>query len=84
MDPTIENVEGFVYLGSLITWDNDCLKDIRTRIAKVKGMTENFKILWKNKDICYATKLNVLKTCVFSMMLYGCETWTYRKAIVER
>ena len=84
MNQAIENVEEFVYLGSLITWDNDCSKDIRTRIAKGKGMMENFKTLWRNKNISFTTKLNVLKTCVFSTMLYGCETWTYRKADKDR
>jgi len=80
LNQEVENVEEFVYLGSLITWDNDCSKDIRTRIAKGKGMLENLKTIWKDRNISYATKLSILKTCVFSTMLYGCETWTYKKA----
>ena len=80
LNQEVENVEEFVYLGSLMTWDNDCSKDIRTRIAKGKGMLENLKNIWKDKNISYTTKLSILKTCVFSTMLYGCETWTYKKA----
>jgi hypothetical protein len=80
LNQEVKNVEEFVYLGSLITWDNDCSKDIRTRIAKGKGMLENLKTIWKDRNISYATKLSFLKTCVFSTMLYGCETWTYKKA----
>lgn len=84
LNQEIENVEEFVYLGSLMTWDNDCSKDIRIRIAKGKGMMENFKTIWKNRSISYATKLSIVKTCVFSTMLYGCETWTYKKADKDR
>ena len=84
LNQEVENVEEFVYLGSLITWDNDCSKDIRTRIAKGKGMLENLKTIWKDRNISYATKLSILKTCVFSTMLYGCETWTYKKADKDR
>jgi hypothetical protein len=74
----------FVYLGSLLTWDNDCSKDIRIRIAKGKGMLESFKTIWKDRNISYATKLSILKTAMFSRMLYGCETWTYKKADKEK
>ena len=80
LNQEVENVEEFIYSGSVITWDNDCSKDIRTRIAKGKGMLENLKTIWKDRNISYATKLSILKTCVFSTMLYGCETWTYKKA----
>ena len=80
LNQEVENVEEFVYLGSVSTWDNDCSKDIRTRIAKGKGMLENPKTIWKDRNISYATKLSILKTCVFSTMLYGCETWTYKNA----
>jgi hypothetical protein len=67
-----------------MTWDNDCSKDIKIRIAKGKGMLENFKTIWKNRNVSYAIKLSILKTCVFSTMLYGCETWTYKKADKNR
>ena len=72
----IENVEQFVYLGSCVTWDNDCSADVRARIAKGKGVFANFNTIWKSIDISYNAKLRMLRTCVFSVMLYGSETWT--------
>jgi hypothetical protein len=77
-DQVIENVGQFVYLGSLLTWDNNCTKEIQTRIAKAKGIMAGFNNIWKSKQISYKTKLSVLKTCVFSTALYACETWTLK------
>jgi len=78
-DRQIENVKEFVYLGSLLTWDNDCTKDIIARIAKAKGVMAGFNNIWKSRQISYHTKLQILKTCVFSTALYACETWTFKK-----
>jgi hypothetical protein len=75
----IENVEEFIYLGSLLTSDNNCTKEIKRRIAKAKGVMTGFNTIWKSKTISYATKLKILKTCVFSTALYACETWTLKK-----
>ena len=81
----IENVEEFVYLGSLLPWDNDCSKDVRTRIAEGKGMMENFSTIWKKQEhqLCHKTD-DFEDLCVFGMMLYGCETWTYNKSDRDR
>ena len=78
-DQTIENVTQFVYLGSLLTWNNDCTKEIKTRIAKAKGAMAGLNTIWSSKQISYRTKLNVLMTCVFSTALYACEAWTVKK-----
>ena len=67
------------YLGSLLTWNNDCTKDIKARIAKAKGVMAGLNSIWNSKQISYKTKLNVLKTCVFSTALYACEAWTIKK-----
>ncbi len=75
----VENVKEFIYLGSVLTWDNDCSKDIRARIAKAKGVMTGFNKIWKSKVITYATKVKVVRTCVFSIALYACETWTLKK-----
>src|SRR6218665_1714974 len=75
----IENVKEFVYLGSLPTWNNDCTKEIKRRIAKAKGVMAGLNTIWNSKQISYKTKLNVLKTCLFSTALYACETWTIIK-----
>lgn len=75
----IENVKEFVYLGSLLTWDNDCGKDIRARIAKGKGVLAGFNNIWRSKEISNKTKLNILRSCVFSTALYASESWTLKK-----
>ena len=75
----LENVPEFTYLGSVITWDNNCMKDIKLRIAKAKGVMSGFNSIWKSKVITYKTKLQILKTCVLSVALYACETWTLKK-----
>ena len=69
----VENVKEFVCLGSLLTRDNDCTKEIKRKIAKVKGVMAGFNNLWKSKQIIHKNKLNILKTCVFSTALYTCE-----------
>src|SRR6218665_2257008 len=78
-DEVIEGVKEFVYLGSLLTWNNDCTKEINRRTAKAKGVMAGLNTIWNSKQISYKTKLNVLKTCVFSTALYACETWTIKK-----
>src|SRR6218665_277031 len=75
----IENVKEFVYLGSLPTWNSDCTKKIKRRIAKAKGVMAELNTIWNSKQISYKTKLNVLKTCLFSTALYACETWAIKK-----
>jgi hypothetical protein len=75
---SLENVEEFVYLGSLLTWDNDCSKEIR-RIAKAAGAMVGFGNIWRSREISIQTKMGIIRTCVFSILLYACETWTLRK-----
>jgi len=84
----LENVEKFAYLGSNMTYYLDCSKEIAVRIAKaIAKATANLKALdkiWKSKAITLETKLSILKSCVFSTMLYGCETWTVTKRCESR
>src|SRR6218665_1844816 len=60
-DEVIEGVKEFVYLGSLLTWNNDCTKEIKRRTAKAKGVMAGLNTIWNSKQISYKTKLNVLK-----------------------
>ena len=76
---SIENVTEFVYLGSLLTWDNDCNKEIRRRIARATGAMAGFKTIWNSRHISTVTKISIIRTCVLSVLLYACETWTLRK-----
>ena len=75
----LENVEEFTYLGSLLTWDNDCGKEIGRRIAKAAGAMAGFGNIWRSREISIQTKTEIIKTCIFSILLYACETWTLRK-----
>ena len=75
----IENITEFVYLGSLLTWDNDCNKEIKRKIARATGAMAGFKTIWKSKHISTETKINIVRTCVLSVLLYACETWTLRR-----
>ena len=75
----MESVTEFEYLGSLITWDNDGTTEIKRRIRKATGVMAGFRNIWNSKNINLATKLEILKTCVFRVLLYACETWTLKK-----
>jgi len=61
-----------------MTYDLDCSKEIVVRIAKAIANLKALDKIWKSKAITLETKLSILKTCVFSTMPYGCETWTKR------
>ena len=76
---TIENVEKFEYLGSLLTWHNNCSDEIKRRIGKATGAMASLKHIWGNKKLSLDNKLKVLTTCVFSVLLYASETWTLKQ-----
>ena len=78
-DRSIENVTEFVYLGSLLTWDNNCNLEIKRRIAKATGAMAGFKTIWRSNQVSLETKVRIVWTCVMSVLLYACETWTLRK-----
>ena len=78
-DFKIENVTEFAYLGSLITYYSDCSKEIGKRIGRVTGVLSEFKNIWKIKSSGIKTKLDFMVTCVISVVLYACETWTLKK-----
>ena len=80
----IENVNAFTYLRSLQTWDNDCTKDTKARIAKGKGAMAGLKKCWTSKQITYKGKLSILGACVFSTALYACETCMLKKTDRDR
>ena len=76
----IENVEEFEYLGRLITWDNNCSKEIRRRISKAIGTMASLKHMQNTKKLKVESKIKLLTTCVFGVSLYGSETWTLKEA----
>ena len=68
----VENVTEFVYLGSLMTYDGSCSKDIRLRITKGKAVVNAMGTIWKSKNITDKLKWKVLRTCVFSACSPAC------------
>ena len=76
----IENIDEFEYLASWLAWDNNCSKEIKTRINKAIGAMSNLKHIWNTKKLKVESKLKLLNTCVFSVLLYASETWTLKEA----
>jgi len=75
----LENVIKFVYLGCLLSWDNDCGKEIRRRIAKALGAMARFEKVCRSKEISVKTKFSIFKACMISILLYASESGTLRK-----
>ena len=82
--PVIKNDDKFLYLGRLMTWNNDVSKEMNRGIGKAQGVTAGYNIVWKSTDTGIGTKLKILQTCVFSVLLYTCETWTLKKNDTRR
>ena len=76
----VETVTNFIFLGSKITADGDCSYEIKRRLLLGrKAMTKLYNIL-KSRDITLLTKVCLVKTMVFPVVMYGCESWTVKKA----
>ena len=81
---TVETVADFIFLGSEITADGDCSHEIkRCLLLGRKGMT-NLDIILKSRDITLPTKVRLVKAMVFPVVMYGCESWTIKKAECRR
>jgi hypothetical protein len=80
----VKQVEGFSYLGSMITEDGRCEKEIRRRIGIAKQAFQNMKSILTNNHISKETRLRVLKCYVWSTLLYGCEAWTITKGMERK
>ena len=79
---TVETVSDFIFLGSKITADGDCCHEIKRRLLlerKKKVMT-NLGSIFKSRDITLLTKVHLVKAMVFPVVMYGCESWTIKKA----
>ena len=80
----METVRDFIFLGSKITADGDCTHEIqRHLILGIKGMTNLDRIL-KSRDITLPTKVHLVKVMIFPEVMYGCESWTTKKAEHKR
>ena len=76
---TVETVSDFIFLGSKITADGDCRHEIKSLAPWKKVMTNQDSIL-KSRDITLPTKVRLVKAVVFPVVMYGCESWTVKKA----
>ena len=76
----METVTDFIFLGSKITADGNCSHEIkRCLVLGTKAMT-NLDRMLKSRDVTLLTKVHLVKTIVFPVVMYGCESWTIRKA----
>ena len=78
----VETVTDFIFLGSKITADGDCSIEIKRRLllgGKKKVMT-NLDSILKSRDVTLSTKVHLVKAMVFPVIMYGCESWTVKKA----
>ena len=76
---TVEIVADFIFLGSKITADGDCSHDIKRRFLLGRKVMANLDIILKSRDITLPTKVHLVKTVVFPVVMYGCESWTIKK-----
>ena len=77
---TVEIVSDFIYLGSKITAGGDCSHEIKRRLLLGRKVMTNLNSIFKSRDIALPTKVHLVKAMVFPLVLYGCESWTVKKA----
>ena len=77
---TTETVAGFIFLGSKITADGDCSHAIKRHLLLVRKAMTNLDSILKSGDIILSTKVRLVKAMVFPVVMYGCESWTVKKA----
>ena len=77
---TVETVSDFIFLGSKITTDGDYSHEIKTRLLLGRKAMTNLDNILKSRDITLTTKVRIVKTMVFPVVLYGCDSWTRKKA----
>ena len=77
---TVETVADFILGGSKITADGDCSHEIKIRLLLGRKVMTNLDSIFKSRDITLPTKVRLVKIMVFLVVMYGCETWTVKKA----
>ena len=75
-----ETVADFIFLGSKITADGDCSHEIKRRLLLGRKVMSNLDSILKSRDITLSTKVRLVKAVVFPVVMYGCESWTIKKA----
>ena len=80
----VETMADFIFLGSKITADGDCNHEIKRRLLLRRKVMTNLDSVLKSRDITLPTKVCLVKDIVFSVVTYGCESWTIKKAECRR
>ena len=77
---TVETVSDFIFWGSKITTDGDCSHEIKRHLLLGSKVMTNLDSIFKSRDITLPTKVRLVKAMVFPVVIYGCESWTIKKA----
>ena len=80
----VETVSDFIFWGSKITADGDCSHDIKRHLHLGRKVMTNLDSIFKSRDISLPTKVHLVKAMVFPVVMYGCESWTVKKAERQR
>ena len=81
---TVETVSDFIFGGSKITADGDCSHEIKRHLLLGRKVMTNLDSIFKSRDITLLTKVRLVKAMVFPVVMYGCESWTVKKAEHQR
>ena len=76
----VETVSDFIFLGSKITVDGECSHEIKRCLLPGRKVMSNLDSILKSRDITLPTKVHLVKAMVFPVLVYGCESWTVKKA----
>ena len=77
---TVETVSEFIFLGFKITADGDCSNEMKRRLLLGRNVMTNLDSIFKSRNITLSTKVHLVKAIVFPVVMYGCESWTIKKA----
>ena len=77
---TVQKMSDFIFLGSKITADDDCSHELKRRLLPGREVMTNLDSILKSRDITLPTKVHLVKAVVFPVVMYGCESWTVKKA----
>ena len=83
-EETVETVSDFIFLGSKITADGDCSHEFKRHLFLGRKVMTNLDSIFKSRDITLPTKVHLVKAMVFLVVMYGCESWTVKKAECRR
>ena len=79
-EETVKTVSDFIFGGSKITADGDCSHEIKRRLLLGRKVTTNLDSILKSRDLTLPTKVHLVEAVVFPVVMYGCESWTVKKA----